>query len=146
MKKTTTTAVSGCIVWFFLISIIGSCIMPVFFMIGGFSSVSDVAIQLTGSWICDDGTTPQTYSYQTTTTDQYGNRQPSTAYVLQCVDSSGNVVKDDPIAYAFIWIGIWALLGVIVTGVLCLVFAVPGGMLITKFLEQIRINNKPLIS
>lgn len=138
MSKTTTTAVSGCIIWFFLISIIGSCIMPIFFVIGGFSSVSNFAIQITGGWICDDGTTPQTYTYETTTTDEYGNRQPSTAYVLQCVDSSGNVIKEDPVGYAFIWIGIWALLGLIVTGVLCFIFAVPGGMLVTKFLEKIK--------
>lgn len=140
MSKTTTTAVSGCIIWFFLISIIGSCIMPVFFIIGGFTSVSDFAIQTTGGWICDDGTTPQTYTYETTTTDEFGNRQPSTAYVLQCVDSSGAIVKEDPITYAFIWIGIWALLGLIVTGVLCFIFAVPGGMLVTKFLDKIKVK------
>lgn len=140
MNKTTTTAVSGCIIWFFLISIIGSCIMPVFFIIGGFTSVSDFAIQTTGGWICDDGTTPQTYTYETTTTDEFGNRQPSTAYVLQCVDSSGAIVKEDPITYAFIWIGIWALLGLIVTGVLCFIFAVPGGMLVTKFLDKIKVK------
>lgn len=140
MSKTTTTAVSGCIIWFFLISIIGSCVMPIFFIIGGFSSVSDFAIQTTGAWICNDGTTPQTYTYETTTTDEYGNRQPSTAYVLQCVDSSGNVMKEDPIAYAFIWIGIWALLGLVVTGVLSFIFAAPGGMLVTKFLERIKVK------
>lgn len=138
MSKTTTTAISGCIIWFFLISIIGSCIMPIFFIIGGFSSVSDFSIQTTGGWLCPENTTPQSYSYATTTTDEYGNRQPSSAYVLQCVDASGSIVKEDPVAYAFIWIGIWALLGLIVTGVLCFIFAVPGGMLVTKFLERIK--------
>lgn len=146
MSKTTTTAVSGCIIWFFLISIIGSCVMPVFFVIGGFSSVSNFAIQTTGSWICNDGTTPQTYTYETTTTDEYGNQQPSTAYVLQCVDSSGKVLKEDPIAYAFIWIGIWAVAGLILTGILCFVFAVPGGMMVTKILERLKSprNTSPL--
>lgn len=140
MNKPTTTAVSGCLIWFLLISIIGSCIMPIFFMIGGFSSVSDFAINTTGGWLCPENTTPQTYTYKTTTTDEYGNRQPSTAYVLQCVDASGSIVKEDPITYAFIWIGIWALLGLIVTGVLCFIFAVPGGMLVTKFLEKLKVR------
>ncbi len=143
MSKTTTTAVSGCLIWFFLVSIVDSCVMPVFFMVGGFSSVSNFAIQTTGAWICNDGTTPQTYTYQTTTTDEYGNRQPSTAYVLQCVDSSGNIIKEDPVAYAFIWIGLWAAAGLIVTGVLCFIFAVPGGVLVTKALNRIR--QKPVV-
>lgn len=143
MSKTTTTAVSGCLIWFLLLSIIGSCIMPIFFMVGAFSSVSNFAIQTTGSWICPENTTPQTYTYETTSTDQYGNRQPSTAYVLQCVDSSGAIVKEDPVGYAFIWIGIWAVAGIIITGVLCFVFAVPGGMMVTKLLEKLKIKKTP---
>ena len=34
------------------------------------------------------------------------NRHPATAYELHCVDASGTVVKNDPVLYAFIWIGI----------------------------------------
>lgn len=143
MSKTTTTAVSGCLIWFLLLSIIGSCIMPIFFVIGSVSAVSDFAIQTTGSWICPENTTPQTYTYETTSTDEYGNRQPSTAYVLQCVDSSGAIVKEDPVGYAFIWIGIWAVAGIIITGVLCFVFAVPGGMMVTKILEKLKIKKTP---
>lgn len=138
MKDTGTTAVSGCLIWFFLITIVGSCVMPVFFIVGGISSVSEYAIQTTGGWTCPEGTTPESYSYATTTTDEYGHTQPSTAYELHCVDASGEVVKEDPIAYAFIWIGIFALIGMILTGVICFVFAVPGGILVTKLLNKFK--------
>ena len=147
MSKTTTTAVSGCVIWFLLISIVGSCVMPVFFLAGSLSSFSDFAIETTGGWLCPENTTPKSHTYATTTTDEYGNRQPSTAYELHCVDASGTVVKEDPIAYAFIWIGIFTLIGLIVTVVLCFIFAVPGGMLVTKLLERIkssRTQNPPL--
>ena len=138
MNNTKTTAISGCVIWFLLICTISSCVMPVFFIVGSVSSFSEFAIQTTGGWLCPEGTTPESYSYASTTTDEFGNRQPATAYELHCVDSSGVVVKEDPIAYAFIWIGIWAAIGLILSGVLTFVFAVPGGMLVTKILNKLR--------
>ena len=138
MSNVKTTAISGCVIWFLLITIIGSCEMPVFFVVGSVSSFSEFAIQTTGGWLCPAGSTPESYTYATTTADEFGNRQPSTAYELHCVDSSGNVVKTDPVFYAFLWIGIWALIGAVVSGVLTFVFAVPGGMLVTKLLNKLK--------
>ena len=138
MNNAKTTAISGCLIWFLLISIIGSCVMPIFFVVGSVSSFSDLAIQTTGGWLCPQGTTPESYSYASTMTDEYGNSHPATAYELHCVDASGEVVKKDPILYAFIWIGIWALVGLIVSGVLTFIFAVPGGMLVTKLLNKMK--------
>jgi len=138
MNNTKAAAVSGCVIWFLLICTISSCVVPVFFIVGSVSSFSDFAIQTTGGWLCPEGTTPESYSYATTTADEFGNQQPSTAYELHCVDSSGTVVKEDPLVYAFIWIGIWAVIGLIISGVLTFVFAVPGGMLVTKILNKLR--------
>ena len=138
MNNAKTTAVSGCLIWFLLICTISSCVMPVFFIVGSVSSFSDFAIRTTGGWLCPEGTTPESYSYATTTTDEFGNTQPSTAYELHCVDSSGTVVKEDPVVYAFTWIGIWGAIGLILSGVLTFVFAVPGGMLVTKILNKLK--------
>lgn len=138
MNNAKTTAVSGCIIWFLLISVIASCVMPVFFLIGSLSSFSEFAINITGGWLCSEGTTPRQNTYNTTTFDEFGNPEPATAYELQCVDSTGGVVKTDPIGYAFLWIGIFALLGLIVSGLLTFIFAVPGGMLVTKVLNSLR--------
>ena len=138
MNNAKTTAVSGCAIWFLLICTISSCVMPVFFIVGSVSSFSDFAIRTTGGWLCPEGTTPESYSYATTTTDEFGNTQPSTAYELHCVDSSGTVVKEDPVVYAFTWIGIWGVIGLILSGVLTFVFAVPGGMLVTKILNKLK--------
>jgi hypothetical protein len=110
----------------------------VFFIIGSVSSLSDLAIKTTGGWLCPEGTTPESYSYATTTRDANGFEQPSTAYELHCVDSSGNVVKNDPVLYAFAWIGIFAGLGIFVAVILAFVFAVPGGVLVTKLLEKLK--------
>ena len=142
MSNTKTTALSGCLIWFVLITVIGSCIMPVAFIVGGITSTTDFVIENVGVFICPEGTAPRSYSYQSTTTDEFGNTQPATAYELHCEDSNGDVVQTDPIGYAFIWIGIVALLGLVVTGILSFVFAVPGGMLVTKLLGKLRPQNK----
>lgn len=138
MDKTKTTTFSGCLIWFLLLTLIGSCVMPVAFMAGGISSASDFAIGIMGGFICPENTTPESYSYATTTTDEYGNSRPSTAYELHCVDANGEVVKEDPIVYAFGWIGLTALVGILVTALLSFILAVPGGMLVTRLLEKFR--------
>lgn len=138
MSNAKTTAISGCVIWFLLISIIGSCVMPVFFMVGSFTSFSEYAIKTTGSFLCPAGTTPESYSYSSTSFDEFGHPENGTAYELHCVDASGTVVKNDPIFYAFLWIGIWALIGAVVSGLLTFAFAVPGGMLVTKLLNKLK--------
>jgi hypothetical protein len=142
MNNAKTTAISGCVIWILLISFISSCVMPVFFMVGGFTSASDFAIKITGGWLCPGGSTPKSYSYQTTTHDENGFDRPATAYELQCVGEGGAVVKTDPILYAFIWIGIWAVVGLIVSVVLTFIFAVPGGMLVTRVLNKMKSSQK----
>lgn len=138
MSKTKTTAFSGCLIWLLLIAVIGGCVMPVAFIVGGVTSTTDFVIENVGAFICPEGTAPRSYSYQTTTTDEFGNARPSTAYELHCEDSNGEVVQTDPVGYAFIWVAIVALLGAALTGILAFVFAVPGGLLVTRLLEKIR--------
>ena len=140
MNNAKTTAVSGCVIWFLLISVIASCVMPIFFVAGSLSSFSMTAINITGGWICPEGSTPQQNIYSTTTFDEFGNPEPATAYELQCVDGNGTVIKTDPVGYSFLWIGIFAVLGLIVSAVLTFILAVPGGMLVTRVLNSIRVK------
>jgi hypothetical protein len=116
MSKTKTTAFSGCLIWLLLIAVIGGCVMPVAFIVGGVTSTTDFVIENVGAFICPEGTAPRSYSYQTTTTDEFGNARPSTAYELHCEDSNGEVVQTDPGGYAFIGVAIVALLGAALTG------------------------------
>jgi len=138
MKQATTGTISGCLVWVIAFFIINMCMLPIAMMIGGFTAISDFAIEQTSKFVCPENTTPDFRTYETTTTDQYGNRQPSTAYVLQCKDASGNVVKEDPVVYAFLWTGILAALGLILSGILAFVFAAPIGVLVTSLLNRIK--------
>ena len=138
MKSATTGTISGCIVWVIVFGVLSLCIFPVASVIGGFTSASGLAMRTLGPFICPDGSTAQSYSYATTTTDEFGNRQPSTAYVLQCVDANGEVVKEDPVLYAFIWIGIIAIIGLIIAMILSFVLAAPAGVLIGRAINKMK--------
>ncbi len=100
MKSATTGAVSGCLVWIIAFIVISMCILPISFAGSMFTMTSDFAIRQTGTMVCPDNTTPEVRSFAT-----YGSG-PSTTYVLECVDASGEVVQESPVGYAFIWIGI----------------------------------------
>lgn len=141
MKKTSTGVVSGCLVWILAFGVISACILPVSMAIGGITSASDFAINFTGKFICPDGTTPESYSYATTTRDENGNSQPSIAYELHCVAANGEILKNDPVGYSFMWIGVFLLAGFIVTGGLAFLLAAPAGVLISKALNRIRKPN-----
>ena len=141
MKQASTGTISGCLVWIIACGVISTCLLPIAIAVGSFTSFSDFAIEQTGRFICPENTTPATRTYATTTTDEYGNRQPSTAYVLQCVDGNGAVVKADPVGYAFLWIGIIAAIGLILSAVLAFLLAAPAGVLIARLMNR---NRKPV--
>jgi len=131
-----TRAASGCVVWIIVFGILNLCFLPAAMMIGGFTSVSNFAMQTIGPFICPEGTVGQSYSYATTTTDEFGNSQPSTAYELHCVDSNGEVVKEDLILYAFLWTGAMVAVGLGIAALLAMVLAAPAGILIARVLER----------
>ena len=141
MSSVKTSTISGCIVWILSIGIIATCIFPLSIMIGGITSFSHFAINAMGSIICPDGTIAERYEYATTTTDEFGNSHPATGYELRCVDESGEIVKTDPVGYAFLWIGLFALVGLIVSGILAFIFAVPLGVLIGRLFKRTQKSN-----
>jgi len=144
MKSAGTGTLSGCVIWFIVFFIISSCIIPVAAMVGSFTSFTDLPIKTIGPMICPEGTTPQSYQYATTSIDDFGNSQPATGFSLQCLDADGNVVKEDLVAYAFIWIGILSAIGLILAGVLAFAFAAPAGVLIARFLNRNKKNDQPI--
>jgi hypothetical protein len=132
MKQATTGAVSGCLVWVIAFCLISLCILPISFAGSMFTMTSDFAIRQTGAIVCPDNTTPEIRSFAT-----YGSG-PSTTSVLECVDASGEVVMEDPVGFAFLWIGIITVIGLLITGVLAFVFAAPAGVLIAKLIDKLK--------
>lgn len=136
MKPKATGTISGCIVWIIAFGMVSLCILPIAMIIGGATSVSSFAMQTLAPVICPEETTAESYSYASTTTDEYGNSQPTTAYEMHCVDANGTVVKKDPILYGFLWIGMIAVIGLVIAALLAFALAAPAGVLITKLLNR----------
>ena len=142
MKNAKTGAASGCVVWIIVFGILSFCFFPAAMMIGGFTSVTNFAMETVGTFICPEGTVGRSYSYATTTTDEFGNSQPSTAYELHCMDSNGEVVKEDPVLYAFLWTGSIVVIGLVIAALLALALAAPAGVLIARILDR---NKKTIV-
>ncbi len=132
MKNVTTGAISGCLVWIITFGVISICILPVSIAVGGVTSVTDFAVKQTGAIICPDNSTPKIRSFAT-----YGSG-PSTTSVLECVDANGIVVKEDPVSFAFLWIGILALIGLVIGAILAFAFAAPAGVLIGRLINRMK--------
>ena len=136
MKSATTGTISGCVVWLLVFSVLGACLVPMALMLGGFTSGSEFAIRTVAPFICPRGTDGTVYSYSTTSYNDNGVAVPATAYELHCVDSSGTVVKEDPILFAFMWEGIAAAAALIVMAVLAFALAAPAGVLASRLLKS----------
>lgn len=136
MNITRTGTLSGCVVWLIVFGVLSSCFLPAAMIVGGLTSVTDFAMQTIGPLICPEGTAARSYSYTTTTTDEFGNSHPSTAFELHCVDTNDEIVKKDPVLYAFLWIGIIAAVGLGAAVLLAFALAAPAGFLIAKLSDR----------
>jgi hypothetical protein len=136
MNNAKTGTLSGCIIWIIVFGTLSFCFLPASMMIGGFTSATNFAMQTVGSLICPEGTAGQSYSYPTTTTDEFGNSQPSTAYELHCIDTNGKVVKKDPILFAFLWMGSVVVIGLGLAALLAFALAAPAGVLIARVWDR----------
>jgi len=141
MKTATTGTISGCIVWVIAFAALSACLLPVAMFVGSFTSGSDLTMQTLGPYICPEGSLAESYSYQTTSYDEYGAPSPATATELHCVDSSGNVVKTDPVGFAFIWVGLALAIGCTASIILAFFLAAPAGAIIANLIK--RISKKP---
>jgi hypothetical protein len=52
------------------------------------------------------------------------------------VDSNGEVVKEDPVLYAFLWMGGVVVIGLVVAALLAFALAAPSGVLIARVLNR----------
>jgi hypothetical protein len=140
MKITRAGTASGCVIWIIVFSILSASFLPAAMLIVGFRSVSNFAIRVMGPIICRGGTTAEAYSYAKTTTAEFGNSQPSTAYEIHCIDANRTVVKEDPLLYALLRIGIIAIIGLVIAALLAFVLAAPAALLIVRVLDRKKTN------
>jgi hypothetical protein len=132
MKSSTTGAVSGCLVWLLVFGLLGMCLVPGALMIGGLTSGTQFAASTVAAFICPKDTSGTVYSYNTTSINDSGVSVPATAYELHCVNAAGETVKEDPIVFAFLWVGIAAAVAVVLMALLAFLLAAPAGVVVAR--------------
>jgi hypothetical protein len=140
MKSVAAGTTSGCVLWLIAFCVLSSCLFPVATFIGGFSSTltADSVAGIMGPYLCPENSTAEIITFQTTSVDEFGNEQPATGYEMQCVDANGTIVREPSPDYAFYWIGLLAVVGLVAAAVLGFLFAAPIGGLVMRWSGRMR--------
>jgi len=134
MKATAVGATSGCIIWILAFGLVSTCLCPLAAVIGSLSSTlgAKSIVSIMEPYLCPDDSTAEVITFDTTTTDEFGNESPATGYEMQCVDAAGNVVRASNPDYAFYWVGLLALGSLIVSGGAAFLVTAPLGAFIAR--------------
>ena len=142
MKSATAGAASGCVVWMIVFCFLSIMCLPVA-LVG--APVGIMTIEFTpgfvedilGPYFCPQDSTAEIVTRQVT-----GVRTPTTSYNMQCVDSNGNIVKerspDALLIWSGIWVGIFAVTGLILSALIAFLLAAPAGVLIVNLANRLR--------
>lgn len=144
MKSVSAGAASGCVVWLLTFAAVSMCLCPLSIAVGGITSAtsSGYVAGLVGPMLCPADTTPEIHTFATTTTDDFGNRQPATGYELRCLGANGEVVKNTGPTYAFVWIGLLSVVGLVLSALLAILLAVPAGAIIARLTGRGQARNR----
>jgi hypothetical protein len=134
MKATAVGTTSGCVIWILAFGLVSLCFCPVAALIGSLSTTlgGEAVAGIMEPYLCPDDSTAEIITFQTTTTDEFGNLEPSTGYELQCVDAAGNVVREGSADYAFYWIGLLMVGSLVLSAGLAFLVAAPLGTFIAR--------------
>jgi hypothetical protein len=143
MKSATTGAVSGCVVWMIVFCVLSSCLLPFAMIVGSLTDTFNAhfVADILGPYLCPQDSTAEIVTYESTIIDSYGVRRPYTQHEMQCVDSNGNVVREPSPVYFFIWMGILAVPGLILSALIAFLLAAPAGVFIVNLSNRLRKAN-----
>ncbi len=141
MKSAAAGTVSGCVVWMLVFCVLSTCLFSVALPLGSITTTSEFVVDIMGPYLCPPESTGEIITHPSTSTDSNGNPISSTAYEMQCVDANGTVVQAPSPAYAFVWLGVLAVAGLLIAVLLAFVLAAPVGVLIANLVGRLRKTN-----
>lgn len=138
MKSGSVGTTSGCVIWILSFGLVSICLCPLAIAIGAISSTvgAESVANIVGPYLCPDNSSAEIITFQTTTTDEFGNESPATGYEMQCVDAAGNIVRESSPDFAFYWVGLLALGSLILSGGAAIIVAAPLGAFIARRRRQ----------
>lgn len=136
-EKTSTT--TGCLSLVVVFIILSSILVTSAIVIGSVSASvnADFVARTMQPLLCPPNSTAEIVTYASSILDENQTRLPATAYELQCVDSTGAVLREPGPAYAFYWIATLATVALVLSLILSVILSRP----LAAFLNRI-INSK----
>ncbi len=133
---------SGCLAGVVIFLILSSLLVTVAIVVGSVSATikSDFVARTIPTIICPPNSTAQIVTHASSTLDEYGNRLPSTAYELQCVDAAGTIVKAPGPAYAFYWTGLLVAAVILISVLLAMILATPAAALLNQLMKSLNMR------
>lgn len=134
MKATAVGTTSGCVIWILAFGLVSLCLCPMAAVVGTLSTTlgADSVAGIMGPYLCPANSTADIETFETTTTDEFGNLEPATAYEMRCLDAEGNVVREGSPDFAFYWVGLLMLVSLVLAGGLAFLVAAPLGAFIAR--------------
>lgn len=138
MKSATTGTLSGCLIWVIVFFFLLTCLVPVAAGVGGLTSTlsEDFVVRTLEPYMCPKGSHAEILTYASTSIDDFGNEQPATGYEMQCVDANGEITRAPSPDYSFVWIGVLAVVGLILAAILAFLLAAPAGVIIARIFNR----------
>lgn len=138
MKRISASALAAVLIWLIAFSVCAAILSSAAMVIAGITSTvyADSVAGILEPALCPSGSKAEIVTHQTIIHD--GTRDyPATAYEMQCVKASGEIVRAPSADYSFYWTGILVLIGMIIAAVGAGVLAVPLGAVIGKLLARV---------
>jgi hypothetical protein len=134
MKSAAVGTGSGCIIWIVAFGLVSLCLCPLAAMVGSVSATfgADSVAGIVEPYLCPDNSTAEIITFETTSSDEFGNQSPATSYEMQCIDATGSIVRQGSSDYAFYWVGVLALGSLILSGGAAFLVAAPLGAFIAR--------------
>jgi|AutmiccommuBRH23_1029490.scaffolds.fasta_scaffold00280_21 hypothetical protein len=126
MERKPNRLLSGCLVWVIAFLLVSGCLVPVSLFVAGMSTFfsEDLIAPTLGPYLCPENTTAEIISFESTIIDQDGFDRPSTTLEMICKSSDGITVQNLGGSYAFIWSGIFAVVGLVLAAILSVVLTI----------------------
>ena len=134
MKSAAVGTTSGCVIWLMAFGMVLLCLCPLSAAIGGVSATlgANSVASLLGPYLCPENSTAGIVTFQTTVPNDLGGESRATGYEMQCVAADGTVVREGSPDYAVYWVGLLALVSLVVSGGVAFLVAAPLGALIAR--------------
>lgn len=130
--------ISGCLIWFILVGVFSSCLLPASFVAALFTSNTDLSAKIVGPMVCPAGSSAVIERVPTTFQDENGVQTQGLGAETVCANSAGQVTARPAPLPNWIWDGLMLLLFAVVSAVLALIFAAPAGVLFGNLVKRMQ--------